>query len=89
MKKQNKVEIGSWVEFFDKNSNKMVFGFVTSMGRLEAKVYIPEVNEESTVYVMKVVSRDEVELDPQDLQTLIDLALDKRDFSWLDHLVSH
>lgn len=37
---------------------------------------------------MKVSGREKVELNQEDIQTLINLALDFRDFAWLANLVS-
>jgi hypothetical protein len=77
---QKKIYIGDWVEFYHKTTNLDLVGFVLAIGRFEVKIYVPLKEKVFIIPIIKVQSRENVELDQQDLQTLINFALDKRDF---------
>lgn len=88
--KINEVKIGNWVEFdYRKNWREAPtkkLGFIINKGLGKAKVAVPK--ERKTYYVdfTSLKDRNESEEQKHDVDRLIDLALDLKDFAWVEEL---
>jgi hypothetical protein len=83
-----KFDIGDWVEAYHKGKKEILLGYVLSICQFEAKVYVPKHSREFILPLINIRIKENIELDQEDLETLINLALDHRDFTWLARIVS-
>jgi hypothetical protein len=82
-------KIGDWVSFCSTEDAKVLTGYTVNVSVLTRTVLVrvPATRRDYNI-PMEDVSLEEPALEPEDIRTLIDLALDLRDEDWFRELMS-
>ncbi|UOE92055.1 hypothetical protein [Alkalihalobacillus sp. LMS39] len=82
------VSIGQWVKFYCKEMNAFKKGFVLSLQEANGMVniIIPENGKCYSKPPSSIHDCNSISLEQEDLDAMVDIALDVRDFHWLQQL---
>lgn len=85
MKVEN-IKVGGWVSF--RIGKDVHIGFITKIIRFDSKaqVAVPKISKTFTVNFRNLNDRESVNIRKEDIENLIDVALDARDFDWVKEL---
>lgn len=81
------IQVGKWVKF--KEGNKEFTGFViaTKPSEGEARVAVPSIRKTKSVPYYAITDFDEPVMSSEQIDAMIDVALDIRDFDWVKELL--
>ncbi|MDC3413931.1 hypothetical protein [Terrihalobacillus insolitus] len=83
----NEIYVGKWVKF--KEGKKEFTGFVVGIKHFEseARVAVPKLRKTKTVPFFSIKDYEEPTIDSEQIDAMIDVALDTRDFEWVKELL--
>ena len=81
-------KIGNWVSFHSNISGRKLLGYIVAEEKKEniVKIYVPTEKRVCHKSISLLTCEEETNLLDTNLETLVDLALDTKDYQWLQRI---
>lgn len=77
---------GQWVRFLTTDTRHQFEGFVVTRRDSYARVAIPKIQKTRSIPYSNLIDFEGVTQNEQDIDAMIDVALDQRDYGWVNEL---